>query len=151
MNCTVSLQRFLLLCFLWLHLTAQWVCTDQVWPLTCGCTCREHALRKRRSRSARHHWQRHVAVAALSAWRQLTADAASFRGVLHSVGRHMRLGLLSEAFLGWRDVIRAKQWKEANMMRWGSERDALLVAPVAVAADGSGSVNSRWSNVCSSC
>lgn len=59
----------------------------------------------------------------------------------------MRLGLLSEAFLGWRDVIQAKQWKEANMMRWGTGQDALLVAPVGVAADGTGSVTFRWSNV----
>lgn len=83
----------------------------------CVAACREHALRKRRSRSARHHWQRSVAAAALRAWRQLAADAASFRGVLQDVGQRMQMGLLSELFDSWRDVLRAAQWKQANMMR----------------------------------
>lgn len=79
--------------------------------------CREDALRKRRTRSARHHWQRTVAAAALGAWRQLASDAAMFRGVLADVGQRMQAGLLSEAFHGWRDVLQAKQWKAAAMMR----------------------------------
>lgn len=78
---------------------------------------REHALRKRHSRSARHHWQRKIAAAALEAWRQLALDAASFRSVLVDVGQRMQAGLLSETLQGWRDVVRAKHWKEANMMR----------------------------------
>jgi hypothetical protein len=78
---------------------------------------REHALRKRRSRSAQQHWQQRVAVAALGVWRQLAHDGASFRGVLQDVGQRMQAGLLSDAFQGWRDVVRAKHWKEAGMMR----------------------------------
>lgn len=87
-------------------------------PVPVSLSCREHALRKRRTRSARHHWQRTVAAAALGAWRQLEADAAMFRGVLVDVGQRMQAGLLSEAFQGWRDVLQAKQWKAAAMMRW---------------------------------
>lgn len=79
--------------------------------------CRENALRKRRSRSARHHWQRTVAAAAIRAWHQVAADAASFRGVLHDIGQRMQAGLLCEVFQGWRDVLQAKRWKEAGMMR----------------------------------
>jgi hypothetical protein len=78
---------------------------------------REHALHKRRSRAALHHRQRLVAARALRAWRQHTLDAASFRGVLLQVGERMRTGLMSEAFTGWRDGIRAKRWKAAAMMR----------------------------------
>jgi hypothetical protein len=40
-----------------------------------------------------------------------------FRGVLKDVGQRMQAGLLSEAFHGWRDVLQAKQWKAAAMMR----------------------------------
>lgn len=79
--------------------------------------CREHALRKRRSRSARQHWQRAVATAAVRAWRQLAADGASFRGVLLDVGQRLQTGLLFEAFHAWRDGLHAKRWKEAAMMR----------------------------------
>lgn len=43
-----------------------------------------------------------------------------FRGVLLDVGQRMQAGLLSEAFQGWRDVLRARQWKTAAMMRWAS-------------------------------
>jgi hypothetical protein len=58
-----------------------------------------------------------VAAGALQAWHQVAADAASFRGVLLDVGQRMQAGLLSEALTGWRDVVRAKQWKAAAMMR----------------------------------
>jgi hypothetical protein len=58
-----------------------------------------------------------VASAAIKAWHQLAGDAASFRGVLLDVAKRMQAGLLSEAFQGWRDMLQAKRWKEAGMMR----------------------------------
>lgn len=79
--------------------------------------CREHALRKRRTRSARHYRQRHLARSVVKAWRQQTADGVTFREVLVSIGLQVKLGCLAEAFTGWRDVVRAKQWKQAVMMR----------------------------------
>lgn len=82
---------------------------------------REHTLRKRRTRSARHFYRQALARAVLSAWRQLISDTRGFREVVQSVGQQMRLGLMAEALGGWRDVVRAKHWKTASMMRWAGQ------------------------------
>lgn len=78
---------------------------------------REHALRKRHTRSARHYHQQRLAQSLLLAWRQQLSDAKAFRLVLTEVGHSMRLGMTAEVLMGWRDLLRAKQWKTASMMR----------------------------------
>lgn len=83
----------------------------------CMHACRQHTLRKRRSRAARHYWRQQLARSALAAWRQRTADARDFRAVVQAVGSELRLGLLSSALGGWRDVLRVKGWQEACMLR----------------------------------
>lgn len=60
-----------------------------------------------------------LARAVLQAWRQLASDSRDFRHVLQSVGRRMREGLMVETFGAWRDMVVAKQWKTAAMMRCG--------------------------------
>jgi hypothetical protein len=58
-----------------------------------------------------------LARAVLQAWRQLASDCRDFRQVLQSVGQRMREGLMVETFGAWRDMVVAKQWKTAAMMR----------------------------------
>eukprot|EP00775_Hariotina_reticulata_P009297 gene9297-9462_t len=98
----------------------------QQWAL---CMLKEHALRKRRSRSAQHYHQRRTLHSMWCAWRQHVLAAHSFRQVLTMVSSSVRLVFMSEALNGWRDVVRAQQWKAVGMMRallmWGGSRKQL--------------------------
>ncbi|KAF8062705.1 aldo-keto reductase 2 [Scenedesmus sp. PABB004] len=109
---------------------------SQAWAF---CKLREHALRKRHTRSARHFAAAQLAAAVLGSWRRVADEGRGFRAVLDGVGAALRAGCSrrrlaagATALMAWGGNRKRlcfqtwRQWTALKQGRRGSLHAALL-------------------------